>query len=121
MSTEWQGRLKFECENTCKCEEKVSFKYVGIVYLIDTLAEETVGTVSLSTQEPVATTYSIKSSFNVEKKAMCENCNETYEDSVPCVLSYTHPITEGTKAMVVVMNGSDHQVVSVPLIMVEDC
>lgn len=119
MSTQWQGKLEFDGSVDCKCEEKVSFKYIGIVHIVDSPTDEMVGTVSLSTQESVNTTYSIKSEFIVEQNAVCENCKAVHRNEVKCVLSYTHPITEKTKAMVVVMNEGDHQVVSVPLAVVD--
>lgn len=115
----FNGKLEFECETKCQCEEPVSFKYQGLISVNDVLAEEKVGVISLATQEQVSTTYSIKSSFNINKCIQCGYCNATIEGVINCVASYTHPVTATTKLMVVVIDGDHHQVVSVPLVKCE--
>jgi hypothetical protein len=116
MAAHWEGTLLFENEIECKCEEKVKFTYSGIVHINDVKGDKKIADiVSINTQENINTTYSIKSTFNVSRVTKCQHCEAVHDSVVKCVLTYTHPITETTKLMVVCMDGLDHQVVSVPI------
>ena len=116
MTTHWEGNLEFTCEVDCKCEEKATFKYDGIMHIADATPNKEEQVVSLSTQETIETTYSVRSNFVMKRVAVCGNCKAEHEGDLNCTITYTHPITSKTKVMVVIMDGGNHQVVSVPMV-----
>ena len=109
-SINWKGELTFECETECKCEEMVKGNYAGTVCVDDT----PIGGDRVRVDDLVEThtTYSVKSLFEVRMVGTCVNCGMVCDGDVKCQMTYNHPITCGKKAMVVVMNGAEHQVVS---------
>jgi len=116
MTNHWDGKLEFDTSATCTCEEPVEYKYTGIVRVRDDAYDGRICAVSLNSQEIADTVYSVKSTFHIERNVECLQCNKQHVGTINCVLSYTHPLTDTSKLMVVIMDGEQHQVISVPVV-----
>lgn len=109
----WTGQLKFECTSDCKCQEKVVWTYDDEIVINSNPNVDTVVSVS---GETCTVTNNITAHFTLNKSVECKVCGLVSTGLVQCTLSYKEPITSEIRVMVVIMDGDEHQVVSLPLV-----